>query len=170
MEVVEIGVLTERDWAEVLDGEEQPFGPLGAGLEWREKDRNLVLRAPDGRLLGFAGATVVEIEVESSPGFEVVGLGGLVVTRSARGRGLMSRLLDPLLELARSMGPDRAMLFCRPELVAIYARSAFIEITAPVWVDQPDGRVRMPMPVMSRPLHTDAPWPPGRVEVHGWPF
>jgi GNAT superfamily N-acetyltransferase len=170
VEVVEIGALSEGDWEEVLDGEEQPFGVLDTHLQWLEKDRNLLLRAPEGRLLGVAGATVVEVDVEGHGAFEVVGMGGLVVTRSARGHGLMSRLLDPLLDLARSMGPNRAMLFCRPELVAIYARSAFIEIDAPVWVDQPGGRVGMPMPAMSLALHTHDPWPPGRVDVHGLPF
>jgi hypothetical protein len=33
--------------------------------------------------------------------------------------------------------PERAMLFCRPELVPVYERFGFIAIAAPIWVDQP---------------------------------
>jgi hypothetical protein len=82
----------------------------------------------------------------------------------------MSRLVQPVLALAQSMGPDRAMLFCRPELVALYRRLAFVEIAAPVWADQPQGRVQMPMPAMWRALREGAGWPAGGVDVRGLPF
>jgi hypothetical protein len=68
------------------------------------------------------------------------------------------------------MGPDRAMIFCRPELVSLYERLAFAEITAPVWVSQPDGPIEMPMRAMWRALREGATWPPGRVDVQGQPF
>jgi hypothetical protein len=92
------------------------------------------------------------------------------VTRSLRGRGLMSTLVEPLLRLAEGLGPERAMLFCRPELVAPYRRLGFIEIAAPVWADQPEGRIEMPMAAMWRALRPGAKWPPGRVDVRGLPF
>ncbi len=161
MELVELGALSDQDWAELQDGEHEPFGPVGAALAWRPKDRHVGLRGPEGRLVAVAGAG----------GFDVVGLGSLIVTRAERGGGLMSRVVDPLLRLAESMGPDRAMIFCRPDLVALYRRIAFAEITAPVWADQPERRIEMPLAAMWRPLHDGAAeWPPGRVEVQGLPF
>jgi predicted GNAT family N-acyltransferase len=170
MELVELGALTEQDWADLTAGENEPFGPVGAGLAWRAKDRHVALRARDGRLVAVAGAVIATVEIEGAESFEVVGLGSLIVTRSARGRGLMSRVVEPVLRLAEGMGPDRAMIFCRPELVALYRRLAFAEITAPVWADQPDGRVQMPEPAMWRALREGAGWPPGRVDVRGLPF
>jgi GNAT superfamily N-acetyltransferase len=167
---VEIGLLTEQDWADLTSGEREPFGPIGAGLAWRDKDRNLGFRNREGQLIAAAGATIAVVEVEDAGSFEVVGLGGLIVTRSARRRGLMSRLVEPMLELAEGMGPERAMIFCRPELVALYRRLAFAEIPAAVWVDQPGGRIEMPEPAMWRALHKNAVWPPGRVDVRGLPF
>jgi hypothetical protein len=62
------------------------------------------------------------------------------------------------------------MLFCRLELVALYRRLEFVEITAPVWADQPSGRIEMPMAAMWRALCPGAEWPPGRVDVRGLPF
>jgi predicted GNAT family N-acyltransferase len=170
VELVELGALTEQDWVALNDGEHEPFGPVGAGLEWRPKDRHVGLRTPDGRLVAVAGAVVATVETEGAQGFEVVGLGSVIVTRSMRGRGLLSRLVEPLLALARGLGPDRAMLFCRPELVGLYGRLEFVEIGAPVWVDQTGDRIEMPLAAMWRPLRAGAEWPPGRVDVRGLPF
>jgi predicted GNAT family N-acyltransferase len=170
MDLVELGALTEQDWADLAAGEHEPFGPIGAGLAWRAKDRHVGLRAGDGHLVAVAGAVIATVEIERSASFEVVGLGSLIVNRSVRGHGLMSRLVEPVLRLAESMGPSRAMIFCRPELVALYRRLGFAEITAPVWADQPEGRVEMPEPAMWRPLREVDGWPPGRVDVRGLPF
>jgi predicted N-acetyltransferase YhbS len=170
MEFVELRAFTEQDWADLTDGEHEPFGPVGAGLTWRAKDRHVALRARDGRLVAVAGAVIAAVEIESAGSFEVVGLGSLIVTRSLRRRGLMSSLVEPVLRLAESMGPDRAMIFCRPELVALYRRLAFAEITGPIWVEQPEGRIEMPEPAMWRALREGAGWPPGRVDVRGLPF
>jgi len=136
LERVELGPLTEEDWEELQAGEHEPFGPVGAKLAWRPKERHIGLRAPDGRLVAVAGAVLADIEVEGAGEFQVVGLGSLIVTSAMRGRGLMPQVVDPLLRLAEGMGPERAMIFCRPDLVALYMGIGFIEITAPVWADQ----------------------------------
>src|SRR5688572_4550140 len=94
MEVFELGPLTERDWDELLDGEREPFGPEGARLTWRPKDRHIVLRAPDGRVVAVAGALVADVAVERAGRFEVVGVGSVIVTRRLRGTGLMPRVLS----------------------------------------------------------------------------
>ena len=102
--------------------------------------------------------------------FQVVGVGGLIVTHEARGRGHMRTLVDALLAIAHELGPDRAVLFCRPELVDVYRRMQCAEVSAPVWVDQPEGRIEMPMRTMWRALREGVRWPAGRVDVRGLPF
>src|SRR6059058_1101632 len=131
MELVHLGPLTEQDWTDLQRGEHEPFGPMGSRLTWRPKDHHVALRARDGRLVAAAGAAVAAIEIEGAASFEVVGLGSVIVTRTLRGQGLMSRVFEPLLRLAEELAPDRAMLFCRPDLVALYRRWDFIEIAAP---------------------------------------
>lgn len=170
MELVELDAVTEPYWTELIAGERGPFGPVGETLEWREKERNVGLREPDGRLVAAAGAVLVNVDVTPEASFQVVGLGGLIVTREARGRGHMRALVDALLAIAHAMGPDRAMLFCRPELVAVYQRMGCEEVSDAVWVDQPDGRIEMPMSTMWRPLRDGVRWPSGRVDVRGLPF
>jgi predicted GNAT family N-acyltransferase len=170
VEFVELNALTEQDWDAVVAGERQPFGSVGAELAWRPKDRHFALREQDGRLVALAALVGVAVEIEGTGGVDVVGLGGVIVTPSARGRGLMFRVVQPVLALAEEIGPERAMLFCRPELVAVYRRLGFEEIAAPVWADQPAGSMEMPMRAMWRALRAGAAWPPGRVDVHGLPF
>jgi predicted GNAT family N-acyltransferase len=170
MEFVELVELTGRDWADVVAGEHEPFGPEGGELAWREKDRHFALRADDGRLLALAATVPVAIEIDGAQSFEVVGLGGVIVTRSERGQGLMAKVVEPVLSLARDMGPDKAMLFCRSGLVPVYGRLGFVEITAAVWAEQPRGPVKVPMSAMWRALHAGATWPAGSVDVLGLPF
>jgi GNAT superfamily N-acetyltransferase len=170
MQLVELAALSEQDWAELIAGEKEPWGAAGEALQWRDKDRHVGLRRLDGRMAAAGGAVIVEVDVEGADRFDVVGVGGVFVTRSVRGRGLSGRLLEMLLGLAETMGPERAMLLCRPELVTLYGRHGFTEITAPVWADQPDGRIMLPMRSMWRPLRPSVGWPPGRVDVHGLPF
>ena len=170
MELVELSALSEQDWVELIAGEQAPWGGQGEALQWRDKDRHVGLRTPEGRMAAAGGAVIVEVDVEGADRFDVVGIGGVFVTGSLRGRGLTARLLPVLLDIAQRMGPDRAMLFCRPELVGLYARHGFAEIAAPVWADQPNGPIMMPMRAMWRPLRPATDWPPGRVDVCGLPF
>jgi len=169
-ELVELDSVSERDWEGLVGGEHQPWGAQGAALQWREKDRYVGLRGADGRLLAVAGAVVASVAVHGDGAFEVVGLGSLIVTRDERGSGLMSRLVDPLLAIAAQLGPERAMIFCRIELVPLYERLQFAQIADPVWVDGPGGRIEMPLRAMWRALHGPVAWPAGVVEVDGLPF
>jgi len=113
---------------------------------------------------------VIELAVAGHGAFEVVGVGGVFVRESARGRGLMRRVLARLLDVACEMGPERAMLFCRPHLVRVYGSFGFSEIADPVWADQPAGRAQVPLRSMWRALHGTPDWPSGRVDLEGLPF
>jgi predicted GNAT family N-acyltransferase len=170
MRLVELDRCSEPYWDELIAGEHAPFGSVGEQMAWREKTRNVGVREDDGRLVAAAGVVLAEVKVGQEPSFQVAGLGGLIVTRSARGGGLARLLVVRLLEIAGELRVERAMLFCRPELTSLYAQFGFITIEAPVWVDQPEGRVEMPMSAMWSALARDAGWPPGRVDLLGEPF
>jgi predicted GNAT family N-acyltransferase len=170
VELVELDEITPQQWSELVAGEREPWGGIAEELAWGDKDRFVGLRAPDGGLVAIAGAVTADIEVEDAGRFQVVGIGGVLVTPRERGRGLVWKLLEPLLEIAADMGPERAMLFCRAQLMALYRRLAFVEIPAAVWVRQPDGGIEIPLRAMWRPLREGVRWPDGRVEVRGLPF
>jgi predicted N-acetyltransferase YhbS len=171
MEVVDLDRLAEPGWEELLAGEHEPWGGgVAEQLAWREKTRNIGVRDEDGRLLAAGGAVLAEVRVGQESPFHVAGLGGLIVTRSARGRGLARLLARHLLVVAGELGAKRAMLFCQPPLMALYRTFGFAPIEAPVWADQPGGRIEMPLPAMWKALGGDVVWPAGRVELSGEPF
>jgi predicted N-acetyltransferase YhbS len=170
MQVVELDAVAEPYWDELVAGETEPFGAVGEQLVWRDKTRNIGVRGDDGRLLAAGGAVLAEVQVGAAAPFEVVGLGGLIVTQTARGRGLARLLAQRLLELAGEFGTARAMLFCAPTLMPFYITFGFSPIEAPVWADQPNGRLEVPIPAMWKALEGDADWPAGTVELRGEPF
>jgi GNAT superfamily N-acetyltransferase len=170
MQVVELDRLVEPYWDKLVAGEHEPWGRVGEELVWRDKTRNIGVRDDSGRLVAAGGAVLAEVRVGPQSPFQVAGVGGLIVTRSARGRGLARLLVPHLLLVAGEFGTERAMLFCRPELMPLYCTFGFAPIEAPVSADQPGGRIEMPLPAMWKMLTGDAGWPAGRVELLGAPF
>lgn len=170
MRLVELDPQAEPYWEELLAGEQEPWGGTGEHLSWRNKTRNIGLRDDEGRRPAAGGMVLAEVHTATHPPFAVVGLGGLVVRAGERGRGLARRLASDLLELARELPAERAMLFCEPRLMALYGEFGFREITDPVWAEQPQGPVRMPLSAMWRPLREGADWPAGELYLDGQPF
>ena len=170
MELVELDHVDERQWSELVGEESEPWGGLAEDLTWADKQRYVGIRSSDGLLLALAGAVLADVEVEAAGDFQVLGVGAVFVARGARGRGFVAPLLERLLAPGRELGPERAMLFCRAQLLGLYGKLGFAEIRAAVWAEQPAGRIQMPMPAMWRGLRAGASWPPGRVDVRGLPF
>ena len=171
MRLVELDPQAEPYWEELLAGEHEPWGGVGERLSWRDKTRNIGLRderrkaARSGR--GGARRSCTRTRTRRSRSSASAGSW----SRAAPAAGA-SRASSPehLLELARELPAERAMLFCEPRLMALYREFGFEEITEAVWVEQPGGRVKMPMRAMWRPLREGAGWPPGELYLDGEPF
>jgi predicted GNAT family N-acyltransferase len=170
MEVVEVGRLSDSEWAELEGDEVDPFDAARSGLEWGSKDRHVTLRRPDGHLVASAGLVVAEVHVDGAAVIPVVGIGGVIVTARCRGQGLGDRIVAAALRTAATLGPGIAMLFCYPDRAGLYARHGFAEIAAPVLVHQPAGPVEMTMVTMWRALHEGETLPPGQVVLNSLPF
>jgi predicted N-acetyltransferase YhbS len=153
-------------WDALVAGEENPFGLEDSTIEWRTKTHHTV-RYDGERPIAHVGLLVAAVQV-GAEAFEVVGVGGVIVTASHRGTGVLRPLLEAAL--ARDLGPARALLWCSTENAAIYARLGFEQIEAPVTVEQPAGPYVMPMPAMWKPLRPGVTWPDGDVRVPGLPF
>ncbi len=170
MQLVDLHAAAEPYWEELIAGEQEPFGAVGAQLRWRDKTHNIGIREDDGRLVAAGGVVLADVQVAEGPVFQVAGLGGVIVTRSARGRGLANVLVQRLVDVCGELGVERAMLFCRAQLVPLYAKFGFLAIEAPVRAEQPTGPIEMPMPAMLRALSAEASWPAGAVRLLGEPF
>jgi predicted GNAT family N-acyltransferase len=170
MAAVQIDSVTSADWEQLVGSEPEPWGAIGEGLAWRDKDQHVVSRDADGRLRGVAGSAVVDVQISPHEPFKVLGIGSVFVRADERGGGLARALLERLLESGREREPDRAMLFCRDELTVLYEKFGFQKIEDPVWAEQPGGSIEMPMRAMWLSFERGTGWPAGRVEVLGLPF
>jgi predicted GNAT family N-acyltransferase len=167
---VEFGRLDDRRRAELEGNEVDPFDAAGNELRWRSKDRHVALRDPDGRLVASAGLVVADVQVAQGALFPVVGIGGVIVAAPHRGKGLANRVIVEALRRAATLGPSIAMLFCHRDRAGLYLRHQFVEISPPVFVEQPGGLVEMPMVAMWRAIRAGAELPSGRVIVRSLPF
>ncbi|MFJ8039752.1 hypothetical protein ACIRBX_04450 [Kitasatospora sp. NPDC096147] len=87
-----------------------------------------------------------------------------------RGRGLARLVVGGALERAAGLGPEPAIVFCRPDEAGLYAALDRREITGPVEVEQPGGPVVMPLLTRWHPLRDGAGRPAGAVWLHALPI
>jgi GNAT superfamily N-acetyltransferase len=170
LEVLDLARLSEDQRAELQAGEEDPFDAASNTLRWRPKDRHVVLRGADGKLIASAGLVLGDLQVGDGPSMPFVGLGGVFVTAASRGRGLGSRIIGEAIRRAEELGPDLVLLFCHADRAGLYERRGFVTIAPPVLVEQPDGYVESPLIAMWRRLRGDPALPTGPVTVHSLPF
>jgi predicted GNAT family N-acyltransferase len=167
---VEFGRLSMRDWAQLVEGECEPFGPICAGFEFRPKDHHVGIRDAAGRLVAAAGWSLVDVEIAGAGDFQVVGIGALIVRRDLRGSGLAEPIMDRVRDQIRGGRGAYRMLLCEPHLEPMYARRGYRPVEDPVWVDQSAGPVRWPLSAMWAPLISSVGWPAGAVHIQGLPF
>jgi predicted GNAT family N-acyltransferase len=164
LRIEHIGPLPREAWDTLIADEPDPFGMGDDPTEWRRKDHFTVLYDGD-RPVAATGLLVARTNHGA-----VVGVGGVIVNRDYRDQGHLRPVFDAALERAATLGPDTAMLFCAEWNVSLYAHFGFLEITAPVIVDQPGGAIEMADHSMWRPLREGATWPEGPVRLRGLPF
>ncbi|MDT0616122.1 GNAT family N-acetyltransferase [Streptomyces lancefieldiae] len=160
--------LDAYDNTEIFGDAPDPFGVAGWGLVWRLKDQHFGIRV-DGRLVAHAGLVVLPLSVGESR-MDVVGLGGVGVASDQRGRGLARLVVNGALEYAQVLGPEFAILFCRPDVAGLYTRLGWRTLDGDVEVEQPAGVAVMPLRTMWLPLRQGSRWPEGAVRLHSRPM
>ncbi|MFE7592493.1 GNAT family N-acetyltransferase [Kitasatospora sp. NPDC057512] len=160
--------LEDYDNRDIFGDTADPSRVAEWGLVWRLKDLHFGIRL-DGRLVAHAGLVVLPLSVGRSR-MDVVGLGGVGVVEDRRGRGLARRVVSGTMEHARRLGPEFAILFCRPDVVGLYARLGWREVADQVEVEQPAGPTVMPLRTMRFALREGAHWPEGPVRLHSRPM
>ncbi|MGW2830443.1 GNAT family N-acetyltransferase [Streptomyces sp. NPDC001286] len=160
---------TKAEQDEILGDGDDPFGVAEAGLTWLPKEEHFGIKLGD-RLVAHVGLLRLPLAIGDKK-TEVVGVGGVAVAPHERGRGLARLVVAAALDHARTMGPQHALLFCRPPLVPLYQRLGWHQLDQEVLVEQPESRlVTMPLRTMVTPLRDNVTWPSGPVRLFSLPM
>ncbi|MCX4767805.1 GNAT family N-acetyltransferase [Streptomyces sp. NBC_01275] len=167
--VIRLPRYTKTEQAEILGDGDDPFGVAAAGLTWLPKEEHFGIRH-GGRLVAHTGLLRLPVAIGDAE-TEVVGVGGVAVAPDLQGQGLARLVVTAALDHARTMGPQHALLFCRPPLAPLYQRLGWRPLDEDVLVEQPGNRlVIMPLRTMVTPLHDNASWPSGPVRLLSLPM
>ena len=168
MEVAEVPRFGQDDAAALAGGEGDPYGTDHLGITWTPKDRHVVI-TDAGRTIAHAGFLAIEVEVEGTriPG---VGLGGVMVHPTFRGRGIGVFLLEETISRMRSTGRPFALLFCRDVRLAFYERMGWQRVPGDVTVDQESGPLVMPLLTCWYTFDPERAAAPENVRLLGLPF
>jgi GNAT superfamily N-acetyltransferase len=169
MELVDLPDFGPDGYAEIVDGEPDPFGTDHLAVEWGPKTNHVGLR-DDDRLIGHAGWVTADVRVATGQTIEVLGLGSVLLHRDHRGSGVGRLLVEGAMDRMMSEGGTIAILFCRPERLRFYGDLGWHPITDVVTVGQPGGPIVMPLRTCWLPLAEGAIVPPGDLEFPGLPF
>jgi predicted N-acetyltransferase YhbS len=169
VELIDLPEFGPDAYAQIVDGEPDPFGTDHLGIEWGPKSHHVGLM-DDGRLIGHAGWVASHVGVMNGETIEVLGLGGVLVHRRFRGNGVGRVLVAGAMQHMRMQGGTIAMLFCRPERLRFYGDLGWFPIAGAVTVGQPGGPIVMPLRTCWHPLVEGATVPDGAMEFPGRPF
>ena len=76
-------------------------------------------------LIAAAGLASTRLRAADGSEHDAIGLGGVIVAAPYRGHGLARRIVTQALELAATLGPELAVLFCLPSRIGLYERLGF---------------------------------------------
>lgn len=101
---------------------------------------------------------------------KVGGIGGVVTVPTAQKKGLARQLMQHTAEfLEHEWKVAAGLLFCLPKMLAYYEALGWQRVESPVLIEQPEGKLASPLPVMVLPFHTEE-WRHGSVELHSLPW
>ncbi len=167
-EIKQTDALTDEETQRLFGWGENIFGLLPHALIWRPKQLHFILYS-DGKPVSHVGLLRHVVRVNRRP-VTVAGLGGVVTVPEAQKKGMAQRLMQHAAKfLEREWKVDAGLLFCLPRMEAYYSRLGWQTVKAPVTIEQPNGRITSPMPVMIMPLGK-TPWPTGDVELESLPW
>jgi predicted N-acetyltransferase YhbS len=167
VELIDLPDFGPDDFAQIVDGEADPFATADLGVEWREKTGHVGLTEA-GRLIGHAGWVPVRVETMGQT-TDVLGLGGVILHRDFRGDGAGRQVVLGAMARMAELG-SIGMLFCLPQRTRFYEGMGWFPIDQAVTADQPSGSILMPMVTCWTPLAEGATLPATDLHVQGLPF
>jgi hypothetical protein len=168
LEVQIVDSYSAADRSDLAGGEKDPSQTGAYQLQWRPTEKHVFVVRDEATVchVGLVGQTV---EVQGNP-VSVAGIGGVLARRECRGHGYCRIAMEAAEAFASSqMGVNFLLLFCRPALQSFYEHLSWANVSSPVWVEQAQGNVLLPLVSMVKCLGA-ARWPMGEVRLGSRPW
>src|SRR5688572_16231829 len=162
--------LTDDERQRLTGWGENVFGTADPPLEWRKGSFRHIMLYAGGQLMTHVGVLERHTVTVGEGPVVVSGIAGVVTAGDGHGRGYATSAIRRAHDIMRDeMGAEFGILFCFDRLIPFYERLGWAKVDAPVYVEQPSGRILMPMNTMVLALG-ERKWPPGTVEVGSLPW
>jgi GNAT superfamily N-acetyltransferase len=156
------------DRSELAGGEKDPSQTTVYQLRWRPTERHIFL-LENGKRVCHVGIVEQAVEVQGNC-FCVAGIGGVLVRQESRGRGYCRLAIEAAEALvAREARLRFLLLFCRPAIQGLYEHLGWVRVPNPVWAEQPQATVLLPLASMVKALSTEE-WPEGELHLGCLPW
>ena len=169
VELIDLPDFGPDDFAQIVDGETDPFTTADLGIVWRDKTDHVGL-TDAGRLIGHAAWVPVGVETTTGQTVDVLGLGGVILHRDYRGSGAGRQVVLGAMTKMAEVGGTIGMLFCLPARKRFYEGMGWFPIDKVVTADQSTGSIVVPMVTCWTPLVEGARLPATDLHVQGLPF
>lgn len=157
-----------EDRLSLSGGDSDPAQTASYHLQWEPKTQH-VLILENAIAVSHVGL-VKHIVAVDELWVMVAGIGGVLTRPDCRGRGFGQLAMKQAEEFAQQrLMADFGVLFCKPEMCAWYERLGWSQISELVWIDQPEGTIRAPLPVMAKCFGQES-WPGGTVRLGCFPW
>jgi predicted GNAT family N-acyltransferase len=168
LEVQIVESYSAADRNDLAGGEKDPSQTSAYELQWRPTERH-VLVVEGRKTVCHVGLVRQTVEVQGNP-VSIAGVGGVLARRECRGRGYCRIAMEAAEAFALShMAVNFILLFCRPALQSFYEHLGWAKVSSPVWVEQAQGNVLLPIVSMVRCLGAEQ-WPEGEVRLRSRPW
>jgi predicted GNAT family N-acyltransferase len=168
IEVQIVESYSAADRSDLARGEKDPSQTSAYQLQWRPTETH-VLVVEGGRTVCHVGIVGQTVEVQGNP-VSIAGIGGVLARRGCRGRGYCRIAMEAAEAFALSqMAVNFILLFCRPALQSLYEHLGWVKVASPVWVEQAQGDVLLPLVSMVKCLKAEQ-WAKGEVRLASRPW
>jgi predicted GNAT family N-acyltransferase len=156
------------DRSDLAAGEKDPSQTTAYQLQWRPTEKHVLLVA-GGKPVCHVGIVEHTVKVKGNP-VSVAGIGGVLARPGCRGRGYARIAMEAAEAFVLSqMAVNFILLFCRPDLQSLYEHLGWVKVSGPVWVEQAQGDILLPMVSMVKCLGAEQ-WPQGEVRLVSRPW
>ena len=168
LEVRIVDSYTAEDRKELVGLEEDPSQTRVYQLDWRPTERHILV-FQRGKRVCHVGLVHQTIEVHGNP-IVVAGIGGVLARPECRGHGYCRIAIEAAEAFVLSQrSASFILLFCRPAMQSLYEHLGWTNVSSPVWVEQAQGDVVLPIPAMVKCLVAEN-WPEGVVRLRSRPW